>query len=184
MRTQLRVHACACMHGVVRPELAGPRSRPVLFHALSFRRCIAAMSATATLGQRSIRGLSHDSASTRRPHASVAQASRFYARRTSGGDRHHRYARRAPPPRGSSRTGGRAAVSAKTTSSRSDWRSSASRAAKQFYPPAWADAAAGYPVIELGIPAPASGSIQHGPGVFLLPYIEESRSWAMLITSK
>jgi prepilin-type N-terminal cleavage/methylation domain-containing protein len=47
--------------------------------------------------------------------------------------------------------------------------------AKQFYPPARADAAPGYPVVELGIPAPASGSIQHGPGVFLLPYIEEAQ---------
>ena len=47
--------------------------------------------------------------------------------------------------------------------------------AKAFYPPARADAAPGYPVKELGIPAPASGAIQHGPGVFLLPFIEESQ---------
>ena len=46
--------------------------------------------------------------------------------------------------------------------------------AKKFYPPARADAAPGYPVTELGIPAPASGAIQHGPVVFLLPFMEES----------
>ena len=45
--------------------------------------------------------------------------------------------------------------------------------AKKFFPPARADAAVGYPVTELGIPAPASGAIQHGPGVFILPFIEE-----------
>jgi len=46
--------------------------------------------------------------------------------------------------------------------------------AKKFFPPARADAAPGYPVVELSIPAPASGAIQHGPGVFLLPFIEEA----------
>jgi prepilin-type N-terminal cleavage/methylation domain-containing protein len=46
--------------------------------------------------------------------------------------------------------------------------------AKRFYPPARADALPGYPVTELGIPAPASGAVAHGPGVFLLPFIEQT----------
>ncbi|MBM3954820.1 MAG: DUF1559 domain-containing protein [Planctomycetes bacterium] len=46
--------------------------------------------------------------------------------------------------------------------------------ARKFFPPARVDAAPGYPVVEFNIPAPASGAIQHGPGLFILPYIEES----------
>ncbi len=46
--------------------------------------------------------------------------------------------------------------------------------AYKFFPPARADAVPGYPVIELGIPAPATGSIAHGPGLFLLPYMEQT----------
>ncbi len=46
--------------------------------------------------------------------------------------------------------------------------------AKRFYPPARADALPGYPVTELGIPAPVSGAVAHGPGVFLLPFIEQT----------
>jgi type II secretory pathway pseudopilin PulG len=46
--------------------------------------------------------------------------------------------------------------------------------AMKFFPPARADAAVGYPVVELGIPAPATGTIQHGPGIFILPYMEQN----------
>ncbi|MFM7248494.1 MAG: DUF1559 domain-containing protein [Planctomycetaceae bacterium] len=45
--------------------------------------------------------------------------------------------------------------------------------ARKFFPPARADALPGYPVGELGIPAPASGAIAHGPGIFLLPFMEQ-----------
>ena len=45
--------------------------------------------------------------------------------------------------------------------------------ARKFFPPARVDAAVGFPVVEFGIPAPATGTIAHGPGVFLLPYIEQ-----------
>src|SRR5262245_53913955 len=42
-----------------------------------------------------------------------------------------------------------------------------------WLPPSRVDAAPGFPVIEFGVPAPASGTIAHGPGLFLLPYIEQ-----------
>jgi prepilin-type N-terminal cleavage/methylation domain-containing protein/prepilin-type processing-associated H-X9-DG protein len=42
-----------------------------------------------------------------------------------------------------------------------------------WFPPARVDAAPGFPVPEFNVPAPASGTIGHGPGVFLLPYIEQ-----------
>ncbi len=42
-----------------------------------------------------------------------------------------------------------------------------------FLPPARVDAAPGFPVVEWNIPAPATGVIAHGPGQFLLPYIEQ-----------
>jgi len=45
---------------------------------------------------------------------------------------------------------------------------------RKFFPPARVDAAPGYPVVEFNIPAPSAGAIQHGPGVFLLPYIEQT----------
>ncbi|NBV46363.1 MAG: DUF1559 domain-containing protein [Planctomycetia bacterium] len=43
---------------------------------------------------------------------------------------------------------------------------------RKFFPPARVDAAPGYPVVEFNIPAPTTGAIQHGPGLFILPYIE------------
>ncbi len=46
--------------------------------------------------------------------------------------------------------------------------------ARKFFPPARVDAAPGYPVVEFNIPAPATGAIQHGPGLFILPYIEQT----------
>lgn len=46
--------------------------------------------------------------------------------------------------------------------------------AYKYFPPARVDAAPGFPVTEFGIPAPATGAIQHGPGVFILPYIEQT----------
>jgi prepilin-type N-terminal cleavage/methylation domain-containing protein/prepilin-type processing-associated H-X9-DG protein len=42
-----------------------------------------------------------------------------------------------------------------------------------WLPPARVDAAPGFPVPEFGVPAPATGSIQHGPGTILLPYVEQ-----------
>ncbi|MGL6095997.1 MAG: DUF1559 domain-containing protein [Fimbriiglobus sp.] len=42
-----------------------------------------------------------------------------------------------------------------------------------FFPPARLDAAPGFPVTEFGVPAPATGTIQHGPGTLILPYIEQ-----------
>jgi prepilin-type N-terminal cleavage/methylation domain-containing protein/prepilin-type processing-associated H-X9-DG protein len=42
-----------------------------------------------------------------------------------------------------------------------------------FFPPARVDAAPGFPVIEWNVPAPTTGTIAHGPGTFLLPYIEQ-----------
>jgi len=45
---------------------------------------------------------------------------------------------------------------------------------RKFFPPARVDAAPGYPVVEFNIPAPTTGSIQHGPGLFILPYIEQT----------
>lgn len=43
----------------------------------------------------------------------------------------------------------------------------------KYFPPARVDAAPGFPVTEMGVPAPASGTIQHGPGIFILPFIEQ-----------
>lgn len=40
-------------------------------------------------------------------------------------------------------------------------------------PPARIDAPAGYPVPAFGVAAPATGTIQHGPMAFLLPYLEQ-----------
>lgn len=42
-----------------------------------------------------------------------------------------------------------------------------------WLPPARVDAAPGYPVVEWNVPDPGTGFIGHGPGVFLLPYIEQ-----------
>ena len=42
-----------------------------------------------------------------------------------------------------------------------------------WLPPARIDAAPGAPVPEFNTPAPASGSISHGPGTVLLPYLEQ-----------
>jgi len=41
------------------------------------------------------------------------------------------------------------------------------------------DATVGFPVVEFGVPAPATGSIAHGPGVFLLPYIEQGNLYQL-----
>ncbi|MBX9628383.1 MAG: DUF1559 domain-containing protein [Gemmataceae bacterium] len=43
-----------------------------------------------------------------------------------------------------------------------------------WLPPARVDAAPGFPVPEFRVPAPASGTISHGPGTILLPYLEQS----------
>jgi prepilin-type N-terminal cleavage/methylation domain-containing protein/prepilin-type processing-associated H-X9-DG protein len=43
----------------------------------------------------------------------------------------------------------------------------------KFFPPARVDAIPGYPVRELGIEAPLTGSITHGPGIFLFPFMEQ-----------
>lgn len=44
----------------------------------------------------------------------------------------------------------------------------------KFFPPARVDALIGFPVTELGInPTSATGPITHGPGIFLLPYLEQ-----------
>lgn len=48
-----------------------------------------------------------------------------------------------------------------------------------FMPPARADAAPGFPVNEWGIPAPASGAIAHGPGLFILPFIEQDNLYKL-----
>ncbi|MFN9604006.1 MAG: DUF1559 domain-containing protein [Planctomycetota bacterium] len=45
--------------------------------------------------------------------------------------------------------------------------------AYKFFPPARVDAVAGYPVTEFNI-NPATGTVAHGPGVFILPYIEQN----------
>jgi len=42
-----------------------------------------------------------------------------------------------------------------------------------WLPPARVDAAPGFPVPEFNVPAPSTGSIQHGPGTILLPYLEQ-----------
>ena len=46
--------------------------------------------------------------------------------------------------------------------------------AYRFFPPARVDAAPGFPVTEFGVPAPTTGTIQHGPGIFLMPYMEQN----------
>lgn len=45
----------------------------------------------------------------------------------------------------------------------------------KFFPPARVDAAPGFPVVEMGVPAPTTGTIAHGPGIFLLPYMEQTQ---------
>ncbi len=45
--------------------------------------------------------------------------------------------------------------------------------AYKFFPPARVDAAPGFPVVEMGVPAPTTGTIAHGPGIFLLPFMEQ-----------
>jgi len=42
-----------------------------------------------------------------------------------------------------------------------------------WLPPARVDAAPGFPVVEFNVPAPATGTISHGPGTVLLPYLEQ-----------
>jgi prepilin-type N-terminal cleavage/methylation domain-containing protein len=49
----------------------------------------------------------------------------------------------------------------------------------RYFPPARVDAAPGFPVTEFGVPAPATGSIQHGPGIFLLPYMEQTAVYSL-----
>ena len=44
--------------------------------------------------------------------------------------------------------------------------------AYKFFPPARVDALPGYPVKELNI-IPTSAPITHGPGVFILPFVEQ-----------
>jgi len=51
--------------------------------------------------------------------------------------------------------------------------------AYRFFPPARVDAAPGFPVTEFGVPAPATGTIQHGPGIFLLPYMEQNAIYSL-----
>ena len=46
--------------------------------------------------------------------------------------------------------------------------------AYRFFPPARVDAAPGFPVSEMGVPAPTSGTIAHGPGTLILPYMEQT----------
>jgi prepilin-type N-terminal cleavage/methylation domain-containing protein/prepilin-type processing-associated H-X9-DG protein len=49
-----------------------------------------------------------------------------------------------------------------------------------WLPPARVDSAPGYPVAEFNIPAPATGSIAHGPGTFILPYIEQDNLYKLI----
>ena len=49
-----------------------------------------------------------------------------------------------------------------------------------WLPPARVDAAPGFPVSEFAVPAPASGTIAHGPGTFLLPYIEQENLYRQI----
>lgn len=56
--------------------------------------------------------------------------------------------------------------------------------ANGFFPPARVDAAPGYPVTEFGIPAPASGAIQHGPGTIILPYLEQNNVFMLFDLKK
>jgi len=46
--------------------------------------------------------------------------------------------------------------------------------AYRYLPPARIDAAPGFPVVEFGVPAPATGTISHGPGLLILPYLEQN----------
>jgi prepilin-type N-terminal cleavage/methylation domain-containing protein len=48
-----------------------------------------------------------------------------------------------------------------------------------WLPPARIDAAPGYPVPEFGVPAPATGTISHGPGTVLLPYLEQENVYRL-----
>jgi prepilin-type N-terminal cleavage/methylation domain-containing protein/prepilin-type processing-associated H-X9-DG protein len=48
-----------------------------------------------------------------------------------------------------------------------------------FFPPARVDAAPGFPVVEFGVPAPAAGTISHGPGTLILPYIEQENVYRL-----
>ena len=50
--------------------------------------------------------------------------------------------------------------------------------AQGYLPPARVDAAPGFPVPEFNVPAPATGTIQHGPGTILLPYVEQNALYA------
>ncbi len=53
--------------------------------------------------------------------------------------------------------------------------------ARKFFPPARLDSALGFPVVEFGVPEPASASvtIQHGPGTLLLPFMEQGSVYAL-----
>lgn len=44
----------------------------------------------------------------------------------------------------------------------------------RYLPPARIDAAPGFPVVEFGVPAPPTGTISHGPGLLILPYMEQN----------
>ena len=46
--------------------------------------------------------------------------------------------------------------------------------AYRYLPPARIDAAPGFPVVEFGVPAPPTGTISHGPGLLILPYLEQN----------
>lgn len=51
--------------------------------------------------------------------------------------------------------------------------------AHKFFPPARVDAMVGYPVPEMNIfPDSTTGNITHGPGIFLLPYIEQQQIYS------
>ena len=47
-----------------------------------------------------------------------------------------------------------------------------------WLPPARVDATPGFPVPEFNVPAPATGTISHGPGTILLPYLEQNAMYA------
>jgi prepilin-type N-terminal cleavage/methylation domain-containing protein/prepilin-type processing-associated H-X9-DG protein len=49
-----------------------------------------------------------------------------------------------------------------------------------YFPPARVDATVGFPVTEFGIPAPASGTIAHGPGTIILPYMEQDNLYRQI----
>ena len=48
-----------------------------------------------------------------------------------------------------------------------------------WLPPARVDAAPGIPIPEFNTPAPATGSISHGPGTILLPYLEQENLYRL-----